>query len=154
MAELRRFGVSIEKDLLKEFDVLIGKRGYANRSDALRALIRSALLETSTREAPDMEVIATVALVYDHGAGDLPSRLTDIQHRAHQSIVSTLHVHIDEHNCLEVLVVRGMLKEVRGIADSLIGTRGVRQGKLLINAGTFGNGHRHSHTPPAGRRTP
>ncbi len=149
MAELRRFGVSIEKELLKEFDLLIGKKGYANRSDALRALIRSNLLEERTRETPDMEVIATIALVYDHGAGDLPTRLTDIQHRWHQTIVSTLHVHFDQHNCLEVLVVRGMLKAVRSIADSIIGTRGVRQGKLLINAATRSDGHGHSHHGPS-----
>lgn len=148
MRNLRRFGVSIEKTLLKEFDGLIEKKGYANRSDALRALIRSILLETRTQESPDMEVIGTITLVYDHRSGDLPTRLTDIQHRYHQSIVSTLHVHFDEHNCLEVLVVRGGQKVVRGIADSLIGTRGVRQGKMVINAGVETNGHhvaRHMH---------
>ena len=145
MADLRRFGVSIEKDLLKEFDVLIAKKGYANRSDALRALIRSAMLETRTQETPAMEVIATITLVYDHSSGDLPTRLTEIQHRYHQTIVSTLHVHFDQHNCLEVLVVRGTLKTARSIADSLIGTRGVQQGKLVINAGAPRDGHSHSH---------
>jgi CopG family nickel-responsive transcriptional regulator len=151
MGNLRRFGVSIEKILLKEFDGLIEKKGYANRSDALRALIRSILLETRTQESPNMEVIGTITLVYDHGSGDLPTRLTDIQHRYHQSIVSTLHVHFDEHNCLEVLVVRGAQKVVRGISDSLIGTRGVRQGKLVINAGVGENGYpvaRHVHGSP------
>jgi len=135
MARLRRFGVSIEKSLLKDFDGLIEKKGYANRSDALRALIRSHLLDTRTQESPDMEVIATMTLVYDHGDGDLPTRLTEIQHRYHQFIVSTLHVHFDAHNCLEVLVVRGGLRAVRSISDSLIGTRGVRHGQLVINAG-------------------
>jgi CopG family nickel-responsive transcriptional regulator len=151
MENLRRFGVSIEKTLLKEFDGLIEKKGYANRSDALRTLIRSVLLETRTQESPDMEVIGTITLVYDHSDGDLPTRLTDIQHRYHQSIVSTLHVHFDEHNCLEVLVVRGGQKVVRGISDSLIGTRGVRQGKLVINAGVGAGGYhvaRHEHPSP------
>jgi len=140
MGDLRRFGVSIEKTLLKEFDGYLKKKGYANRSDALRALIRSVLLETRTQESPEMEVVGTITLVYDHRTGELLSRLTDIQHRYHQSIVSTLHVHFDEHNCLEVLAVRGAQNVVRGIADSLIGTRGVRQGKLVINAGVGMNG--------------
>ena len=147
MARLRRFGVSIETNLLKEFDSLIEKKGYANRSDALRMLIHSHLLETRIKESPDAEVIATVTLVYDHSSGDLPARLTDIQHRFHQSIVSTLHVHFDEHNCLEVLVVRGALKAVRSISDSLCGNRGVRHGKLVINAGVDPRPHRHPLHP-------
>lgn len=144
MDELRRFGVSIEKTLLREFDGLIRKKGYANRSDALRALIRSALLEARAEESPDLAVIATISLVYDHGSGDLQARLTDIQHQYNQLIVSTLHVHIDEHDCLEVLVMRGGLRTVRSVSDSLIGTRGVQQGKLVVNARAGGQGHTHS----------
>ena len=154
MASLRRFGVSIEKSLLNEFDRLIEMKGYANRSDALRVLIRSHLLETRTRESPDMEVMGTITLVYDHSCGDLPTRLTEIQHRFHRSVVSTLHVHFDEHNCLEVLVVRGRLKAVRSISDSLIGTRGISQGKLVINSGVAHTPHApmaHRHGTPARR---
>ncbi len=156
MAPLQRFGVSIEKSLLKDFDGQIEKKGYANRSDALRALMRSHLLETRTQESPEMEVIATMTLVYDHGDGDLPTRLTETQHRYHQSIVSTLHVHFDAHNCLEVLVVRGKLRTVRLISDSLIGTRGVRHGQLVINAGVQaarpGNRPHRLGSEPRGRR--
>jgi hypothetical protein len=95
-----------------------------------------------------MEVVGTIALMYDHSVGDLASRLTDLQHGHYRSIVSTLHVHVDEHNCLEVLVVRGRQSAVRRISDSLIGTRGVRQGKLIINAGVAASrsgaaAHRH-----------
>ena len=144
MDVLRRFGVSIEKTLLREFDALIRKKGYANRSDALRVLIRSALLETRTEEDPATPVIATISLVYDHGSGDLQARLTDIQHRYHQLIVSTLHVHIDKHDCLEVLVMRGALRTVQAVSDSLIGTRGVRQGKLLVNAAAGRTGRDNS----------
>jgi CopG family nickel-responsive transcriptional regulator len=147
MANLLRFGVSMEKTLLKSFDGLVESRGYANRSDAIRALIRSQLLEDSTRDSPDMEVIGTITLVYDHATADLPSRLTDIQHRYHRAIVSTLHVHFDAHNCLEVLVVRGRQGAVRAISDSLIGTRGVSQGKLIINAGVAAGAH-----PPGAHR--
>jgi CopG family nickel-responsive transcriptional regulator len=134
MPNLLRFGVSMEGELLAEFDALIRKKGYSNRSDAIRALVRAMLLDSKMDEDPDMEVIGTITLVYDHESGDLPTRLTDLQHRHHETVVSTLHVHFDPHNCLEVLVVRGAQKEVRGIADSLIGTRGVHQGRLVINA--------------------
>jgi CopG family nickel-responsive transcriptional regulator len=135
MADLLRFGVSMEKALLDEFDTLIVKKGFANRSDAIRALIRSMILDSRIEESPDLEVIGTITLVYDHDAPDLQKRLTDLQHRHHGTVVSTLHVHFDAHNCLEVLVVRGGLKEVRLMADSLIGTRGVHHGRLMINAG-------------------
>ena len=144
MASLARFGVSIEEPLLHEFDRLIAKKGYSNRSDAIRALIRAMLFETKTEENPDLEVIGTITLVYNHGSGDLPMRLTDLQHHHHRSIVSTLHVHFDQHNCLEVLVVRGSQEEVRAIADSLIGTRGVHQGRLILNAGAKKSGRRAS----------
>jgi len=131
---LSRFGVSIEEDLLAKFDRLIERKGYANRSEALRALIRSMLLEARVEEEPEAEVIGTLSLVYDHHAGDLAARLTDLQHRHFRAIVSALHVHFDQHHCLEVLVVRGRNREVRRIADALIGTRGVLQGKLAIHS--------------------
>ncbi|OHD73175.1 MAG: hypothetical protein A2177_00385 [Spirochaetes bacterium RBG_13_68_11] len=152
MATLRRFGVSMETEFLKEFDARIVTPGYANRSDALRALIRSHLLQMRMQENPALEVIGTITLVYDHRRGDLPTRLTEIQHRSHTSIVSTLHVHFDAHSCLEVLVVRGALGEVRSLSDSLCGARGVKHGTLLINAGVAPGLHHHaphrSHSRP------
>ena len=132
---LSRFGVSIEEDLLADFDRLIERKGYANRSEAIRALIRNLLLDTRVEEDPEAEVIGTLTLVYDHHARDLASRLTELQHRFHHAVVSTLHVHFDEHHCLEVLVVRGRNREVRQISDSLIGTRGVHHGRLIIGSG-------------------
>ena len=132
---LSRFGVSIEENLLADFDRLIERKGYANRSEAIRALIRNLLLDTQVEEDPQAEVIGTLTLVYDHHAGDLSSRLTELEHRFHRSVVSTLHVHFDERNCLEVLVVRGRNAEVRQISDSLIGTRGVHHGRLIIGSG-------------------
>jgi len=146
-ARLARFGVSIEENLLAAFDRLVGEKGFTNRSDALRSMIRSELLETRVEGDPDAEVIGTISLVYDHGSRDLPARLTDLQHRHHRSIVSTLHVHFDAHNCLEVIVVRGRLGDVRAMSDSLIGARGVQQGRLIINAearaGDRGSRHHH-----------
>ena len=145
-----RFGVSIEEDLLAAFDALIEAKGWANRSDALRGLIREMLLEIQVEEDPEAEVVGTITLVYDHHHGDLANRLVDLQHRHHLNIISTLHVHIDEANCLEVLVVRGGNREVRRISDALIGTRGVQHGKLIIHRGApeEGNtagGHGHAH---------
>jgi CopG family nickel-responsive transcriptional regulator len=147
---LSRFGVSIEENLLADFDLLIQRKGYANRSEAIRALIRNLLLDTRVEEDPEAEVIGTLTLVYDHHAGDLSSRLTELQHRFHDAVVSTLHVHFDEHNCLEVLVVRGRNAEVRQISDSLIGTRGVHHGRLIIGSGVeprpgHGTHHHHRH---------
>ena len=132
---LCRFGVSIEEDLLADFDRLVQRKGYANRSEAIRALIRNLLLDTRVEEDPEAEVIGTLTLVYDHHAGDLASRLTELQHRFHDSVVSSLHVHFDQQHCLEVLVVRGRNAEVRQISDSLIGTRGVHHGRLIIGSG-------------------
>jgi CopG family transcriptional regulator, nickel-responsive regulator len=142
MERVTRFGMAIEPDLLKEFDALIARKGYANRSEAIRALIRALLLESGVRESKDSAVIGTITLVYDHGSGDLTKRLTALQHRYHDNIVSTLHVHFDLHNCLEVLVVKGKNSRVRAISDALIGTRGIHHGNLIIDSGI--GGHRHT----------
>jgi CopG family nickel-responsive transcriptional regulator len=147
MSKIVRFGVSIEEELLQGFDALIEKKGYANRSEALRNLIRGMLLDAEVREKPDAEVVGTLTLVYDHDHGDLSNRLVDLQHRHHDRIISTLHVHIDEHSCLEVLIVRGRNDEVQQISDSLIGTRGVQQGKLIISTAESA-AHRHPHSHP------
>ncbi len=130
-----RFGVSAEEELLQGFDALIETKGYANRSEAIRDLIRNRLLETQTQEDPQAEVLGTITLVYDHSHGDMANRLVDLQHRHHRLIISTLHVHIDEHDCLEVLVLRGMYSRVVQAADFLIGTRGVRHGRLVVCGG-------------------
>jgi CopG family nickel-responsive transcriptional regulator len=131
MGELSRIGVAIDSDLLDQFDRLIAKRGYTNRSEAFRDLIRDELVER-TWESPESNVVGTVTLVYDHHVRLLNEKLTDLQHDHHKSILSTLHVHLDHDNCLEVLVVRGKSGEVRGIADALISTKGVKHGRLSI----------------------
>lgn len=131
MGELSRIGVAIDADLLKKFDNLIGRRGYTNRSEAFRDLIRDELVEQSW-ESPDANVVGTVTLVYDHHVRLLSEKLTGLQHDFHQSILSTLHVHLDHDTCLEVLVVRGKSADVRKVADSLISTKGVKHGRLTI----------------------
>lgn len=130
MAELVRFGVSMEPDLLKVFDGYILEKGYKNRSEAIRDLIRSNLIEKEWEEG-NSDVVGTITIVYDHHKWKLTDTLTDIQHSYHNSIVSTLHVHLDHNNCLEVLIVRGKAKEVKKISEQLISTKGVKHGKLI-----------------------
>lgn len=131
MSGLSRIGVAIDSDLLAKFDRLIGKRGYTNRSEAFRDLIRDELVE-QTWESPDSQVVGTVTLVYDHHVRQLSQKLTAIQHDHHHAILSTLHVHLDHDNCLEVIVVKGKSAEVRKVADALISTKGVKHGRLTI----------------------
>ena len=131
MSELSRIGVAIDSDLLKKFDDLIGKRGYTNRSEAFRDLIRDELVQQAW-ESPDSEVVGTVTLVYDHHVRMLNEKLTDMQHDHHQQILSTLHVHLDHDNCLEVLVVKGTAQHVQAIAEKIISTKGVKHGRLTL----------------------
>jgi CopG family nickel-responsive transcriptional regulator len=129
MSEITRFGVSIDSQLIKKFDALIRRKGYTTRSEAIRDMIRDSLVEQEW-EAEDRETVGTITLVYNHHTRELDHALTDMQHKSFQQIISALHVHLDAHNCLEVLVVKGKSSEIRKIADRLIGTRGVKHGKL------------------------
>ena len=131
MSELSRIGVAIDTALLEKFDQLISGRGYTNRSEAFRDLIREELIDQDW-ERPDSQVVGTVTLVYDHHVRQLSERLTNLQHDHHHNILSTLHVHLDHDNCLEVLVVKGKSEAVRRIADALIATKGVKHGRLTI----------------------
>jgi CopG family nickel-responsive transcriptional regulator len=131
MGETIRFGISIDDKLLESFDRLIEQKGYLNRSEAIRDLIRSDLVEMQW-EAGEEETVGTVTLVYNHHVRDLSEKLTEQQHSHHDQIISALHVHLDAHNCLEVLVVRGKARDVKKIADELIGVKGVKHGKLVM----------------------
>jgi len=133
MSDLARIGVAIEADLLDEFDKLIAARGYASRSEAFRDLIRAELNSVETTQ-PDSRVVGTLTLLYDHHVRMLSEKLTEMQHEHHDAIVSTLHVHLDHHNCLEVLVLRGKSSDVQGIANRLIAAKGVKQGRLTLSA--------------------
>ncbi len=133
MGELSRIGVAIDAELLRKFDSLIEGRGYTNRSEAFRDLIRDELVEESWG-MPDRKVVGTVTIVYDHHVRKLSDKLTDIQHDFHSHILSTLHVHLDHDHCLEVLVVRGKASDVKKIADALISTKGVKHGRLTITS--------------------
>jgi CopG family transcriptional regulator, nickel-responsive regulator len=131
MGELSRIGVAIDSDLLERFDALIADRGYTNRSEAFRDLIRDELVEKQW-ESPESNVVGTVTLVYNHHVRMLSEKLTDMQHDHHRLILSTLHVHLDHDNCLEVLVVKGKSRQVQKIAEALISTKGVKHGRLTI----------------------
>ena len=137
MPEVIRFGVSTDERLLERFDDLIAEKGYVNRSEAVRDLIRNALVEEQWT-AGESEAVGTVTLVYDHHSTDLSDKLTEHQHSHHEEIVSTLHIHLDSHHCLEVIVLRGVAREIQRIADSLISTKGVKHGRFV--ATTTGDG--------------
>jgi len=131
MGDISRFGISIDEKLLASFDKLIEIKGYHNRSEAIRDLIRSSLVELKL-EVGDEDMVGTVTLVYNHHVRDLAEKLTEHQHRHHHEVISSLHVHLDAHNCLEVLILRGKAAEIKQISDELIGVKGVKHGKLVM----------------------
>jgi CopG family nickel-responsive transcriptional regulator len=137
MSELSRIGVAIDSKLLQKFDHLIAQRGYTNRSEAFRDLIRDALIG-KTAERPDSIVVGTVTLVYNHHVRMLSDRLTEMQHESYHTVLSTLHVHLDHDNCLEVLVLKGKASVVQKMADALIATKGVKHGRLTITTSGAG----------------
>jgi CopG family nickel-responsive transcriptional regulator len=131
MDKLARYTVSMDERLLEHFDRLIAKKGYANRSEAVRDLIRGALVEEQwARE--NSKVAATVTLVYNHHAGQVADRLGDLQHHHHAEVVSATHVHLDNDNCLEVVILRGKSRAVRHLAEELVAMKGVKHGKAVF----------------------
>lgn len=133
MSELVRFGVSVDAELLEAFDAMCQKRGYANRSEALRHGIRQALAEDSI-STPESPAAGVLTLVYNHHDSDLPGQLTEAQHQAHHAVLATLHVHLDHDHCLEVLTLRGTAGPVRDLADTLRAMRGVQQSSFALVA--------------------
>ncbi len=132
MSGLARFSVAMDEDLLAKFDKLVRRRGDGrNRSEAIRDLVRDALVETEWEDSAD-EIVGTITMVFDHRASDLSEKLDALQHAHHDKIVSAMHVHLDAHNCLEVIVVRGASADVSAISDGLLGTKGVKHGKLVM----------------------
>ncbi len=138
MAPLVRFGVSLEKELLDPFDRHIRRKNYANRSEALRDLIRHELVQEEWAAAG--EVAGAVTLIYDHHKRELVNTLMDIQHDFGGLIISSQHVHLDHDNCLEIIAVKGLAKEVQSLADRLRAVKGVKHGTLSMS--TTGHGIR------------
>jgi CopG family nickel-responsive transcriptional regulator len=131
MSEIIRFGISMEHSLLGKFDQLIARKGYTNRSEAMRDLVRDSLVQAQW-QAGSEETIGTLTIVYSHHTRELSDVLTQLEHRYYKSIISTTHIHMDENNCLEVLIVRGKGEEIKKISDRLIATKGVKHGKLSL----------------------
>jgi CopG family nickel-responsive transcriptional regulator len=146
MGELSRIGVSLDSDLLRRFDSFIRDKGYENRSEAFRDLIRDRLVGFAV-VAPNAPVVGSLTLVYDHHTRLLPEKLADLQHESHALVVSTLHVHLDHDLCLEIVALRGKSRDVQKLADRLISTKGVRHGQLVMSSPETAthHGHRHQH---------
>lgn len=132
MGDLARIGVSLERDLLEWFDVSIGKKNYDNRSEAIRDLIRDQMV---AEEIDKNKVVAgTLTVIYDHHRPNLTEKLVEVQHRAGAHVLAATHVHLDHHNCLEVVIMRGRGGELRDIANTILSLRGVKHGQLVVTS--------------------
>lgn len=137
MDRVTRFGVSIENSLLKKFDSLIRETGYKNRSEAIRDLIREFLVEEEWKDEK-RETVGILGIVFSHDMREITKTLNRIQHQHIDTIISSTHIHLDHHNCLEVIVLRGKSSLIRKTADALLSTRHVKHGKLIMT--TTGEG--------------
>ena len=129
--KITRFGVSISPDLLDRFDKIIKKKGYYNRSEAIRDIIRKSIAKEDTVD-PYSNVIGTLTMIYDHHQRMLTNKLLDLQHKHHNEILSTTHIHVDHNNCLEVLVLKGKTGEIKKLADNIRALKGIKHGELVI----------------------
>lgn len=132
MSETVRFGVSLDADLLQEFDKLCTRKEYPSRSEALRDIIREALMQDSLQTAEDLISTAVLTLIYDHHSRDLSRKLTEIQHDVHDLVVASLHVHLDHHNCMETLLLKGKSVEIYNLANKLRSVKGVTHGTFSM----------------------
>ncbi len=132
MSDIIRFGVSIEQDLLENYDRLIAERGYATRSEALRDLIREALIQQKIEMNSETHALGSLTLVYDHHASNLLQEMTQIQHNFHELILSVMHLHVNHNDCLEVIALRGVVAEIVALANGLLSLKGIKNGKLFI----------------------
>lgn len=145
---MERFTISIDEDLAQEFDALIAERGYSNRSEAIRDLLRHHLESGRRRDAPGAYCVANLSYVYNHHERDLAERLTELQHGRHDLTVATMHAHLDHDNCLESVILKGPTSEVRAFADALVAERGVRHGQVNIVSVDVDRGrHNHGYAP-------
>ncbi len=126
-----RFGVSVPEELLERFDRIIEEKGYVNRSEAIRDMMRDFIVRHEWEEG-DREVAGTITMLYNHDEADVVKELLDLQHDYLEEIISSIHVHMDEHNCLEVVIVKGKASRIKEIADRLLSLKGVKHGKLVM----------------------
>lgn len=130
--ELKRFGVSLEEDLLNSLDQFVSERQFPNRSQAIRHLVKKNIIREKWEK--NKVVAGAIVLVYDHHKRDLQTKSTDVQHNYHDLILSVQHVHLDHHNCLETIAVKGKAEELRKLADLLIAIKGIKHGELVMSA--------------------
>jgi CopG family nickel-responsive transcriptional regulator len=129
---VERVGVSFEPELLNKFDILIKKRGYTNRSEAIRDLIRKEIIESGVKEEEESEVIGTLTIIYDHDIGNVTDKLLHLQHHHHKEITFTTHIHVDDRMCLEIVVIRGQSSRIKKFAENVKALKGVKHGQLAI----------------------
>ena len=134
MAKIERVSLAIERKLLSRFDALVERSGHQNRSEAVRDLIRNRLIEEEWVGPAGGDAVATVTLVYDHSQRELADQLLEVGHHHHDSVMATMHVHLDHDHCLEVIALRGQHKVLRRIANHLIGMKGVKHGKVVVSS--------------------
>jgi CopG family transcriptional regulator, nickel-responsive regulator len=132
LSDIIRFGVSIDQNLLENYDRLIAERGYATRSEALRDLIREALIHQKVEMQTDTQVLGSLTLVYDHHASNLLAEMTGLQHRYHDLILSVMHLHISHDDCMEMIALNGAVAEVVELANGLLSLKGIKNGKLFL----------------------
>jgi len=145
MSQVSRTGVSLEEDLLQQFDRLLQRRGYQNRSEAIRDLIREALVSDAVDS--NEPVVGTLTLVYDHHVPNLSEKLTSAQHASGAMVLAATHVHLDDHYCLEVVIMKGRSRAIQELADQMLALRGVELGKLVLTSSgsKLKGGHGRSH---------
>jgi len=129
MSEIERIGISLEKDLLEMFNQIIAKDGYKNRSEAVRDLIRERLSRKRLSD-PETHAVAGVFLIYDHHETKLPQKLVDIQHNHLLDVTASTHVHLDHHNCLEVIILKGKVKEIEKLGNNIASLKGVKLSRM------------------------
>ena len=132
MSDIIRFGVSIDQDLLENYDRLIAERGYATRSEALRDLIREALIQQKVELNSKTEALGSLTLIYDHHASNLLEEMTHIQHNFHELILSVMHIHVSHHDCMELIALRGTVAEIVNLSNGLLSLKGIKNGKLFL----------------------
>ena len=132
MSDIIRFGVSIDEVLLKNYDRYITDRGYVTRSEALRDLIRDALIQNKIENKPNLNALGSLTLVYDHHAKKLLQEMADIQHNFHSLILSVMHIHVNHNNCMEILALNGVVSNIVDLSNKLLSLKGVKNGKLFL----------------------
>jgi len=146
---MKRLTMSLDDQLADAFESLVHARGYENRSEAFRDLLRQDLGNERLRDRPDAPCVATLSYVYNHHQRQLASRLTDLQHHHHELTVSTTHAHLDHDHCIETVILQGRTSAVRAFADSVIAQPGVSHGNLHLIPMAVRHAHGHAHLEPA-----